>query len=89
MINNNVTNYTSNYNSPMGNKSYINKYDKSLKLPFYGALINNLSSTRSAQTDEIKIADSDVAASDNISISSAITGASAVSDPDTGDATYA
>ena len=86
---NNIGGYTGTYSSPEANNGYVNKYDKSLKLPFYKALLNNLPNMKPAPDDEVKISSSDIAASDNIAISSAVVGASAVSDTDTGDATYA
>jgi len=86
---NNISGYSSTYNSPQVDKSYINKFDKSLKLPFYKVLSSNLPGMKPAGDDEIKINDSEIAASDNIAINSAVVGAAAVSDTDTGSATYA
>ena len=86
---NNISGNTTTYNSSEVYKGYVNKFDKSLKLPFYKVLSNNLSNMKPVQDDEIKINDSDVAASENIAINSAVVGASAVSDTDTGSATYA
>ena len=86
---NNISGYTNINNSQEANRGYVNKFDKSLKLPFYKVLNNNLLNMKSTQDDEIKINDSDVAASENIAINSAVVGASEVSDADTGSATYA
>jgi len=72
-----------NYNTQT-KQTYIDKYDKSLKLPFATAMSNNLSSVRQAQSDEIKPDDSDLAVSDNVELSSAVTEAAALNNSDSG-----
>jgi len=72
-----------NYNTQT-KQTYIDKYDKSLKLPFISALNNNLPSIRQVQTDELRPDDSALAVSDTVQLSSAVVGASTVSDSDTG-----
>jgi len=86
---NSISAYSGAYNSPEVDKSYINKFDKSLKLPFYKVLSSNFPGMKPAGNDEIKINDSEIAPSDNIAINSAVVGVAAVSDTDTGSATYA
>ena len=72
-----------NYNTST-KQTYIDKYDKSLKLPFLNVLQNNLPSIRQAHADEIKPDDSDLIVNDNIELSSAVVGATAVGDSGAG-----
>ena len=67
------TNYTSSYHE--GKKGYINKFEKSLKMPFLNVLYNHLPINKPANIDESDINDTDIAVSDNIELSSAVTGA--------------
>jgi len=66
------------YNSPVTKQTYIDKFDKSLKLPFLSVMNNNVQALRPAQNDEIKPDESDLKISDNVELSSAVTGATEV-----------
>jgi len=81
--------YTNEISSPVVNTGYVNKFEKSLKLPFFNVLYNNMPSSKFAVIDESETDASEVAVSDIVELSSAVVGASNVSDTDTGDATYA
>jgi len=74
-INTNL-NYTNPYHE--GKKGYVNKFEKSLKMPFLNVLHNQLPVNKPAHIDESDIKDTDIAVSDNIELSSAVTGASEV-----------
>ena len=65
-------------------QTYIDKFDKSLKLPFLSLLQNQLPLIKSVQGDEIKPDDSDFAVSDNVELSSAVTAASPAGSSDSG-----
>jgi len=60
-------------------QTYIDKYDKSVKIPFVKALLNHLPNARVHNADEIKPDESELAVSDNIELSSAVSGAAEVS----------
>jgi len=66
-------NFISSYHE--GKKGYIDKYEKSLKLPFLNVLQNHMPLTKPAHIDESDIIDSDISISDNIELNSAVTGA--------------
>ena len=66
-------NYISSYHT--GKKGYIDKFEKSLKLPFLNILQNQLSLAKPAHIEESDIIDSDISINDNIELSSAVTGA--------------
>ena len=59
-----------------GKKGYVNKFDKSLKMPFFNVMQNHLVSIRPAHNDEPDVDDSEIAISDNIELSSAVVSAS-------------
>jgi len=61
-------------------QTYVDQYDKSLKMPYAKVMINNLPHFKTFHADEIKFDDSELNVSDNIELSSAITGAANVSD---------
>ena len=88
----NINNYPYIYTSVQDNIGYVNKYEKSLKLPFLNVMNNHLLSSKPSFIDEPELDESDIAVSDNIELSSAVTGASQVSEsgdgsPDTESAT--
>ena len=72
-----------NYNTST-KQTYIDKYDKSVKMPFAKVMINNLPHFKTFHADEVKYDDSDLALSDNIELSSAITGAANAGDSGAG-----
>jgi len=72
--------YTSNYHE--GKKGYVDKFEKSVKIPFLSVLHNHLPNNKTALTDELEADESDFAVSDNVELSSAVTGSSVVSDSD-------
>jgi len=74
-----------NYNT-VTKQTYIDKYDKSVKMPFVKALANNLPHVK-PYADEVKPDASELAVSDNIELSSAVTGATEVNDTNLGGAT--
>ena len=59
-------------------QTYIDKFDKSIKLPFAKMMINQMPNLKPVQSDEIKPDDSDFAVSDNVELSSAVTEAAAL-----------
>ena len=77
-------NYISSYHE--GKKGYINKFEKSLKLPFLNVLHTHLPGNRPIHANEFEITESDIAISDNIELSSAVTGASETDSSETGTA---
>ena len=66
-------------------QTYIDKYDKSLKLPFFSALQNNLVNSKSNREDENPVNINEISISDNVELSSAVTGATATADSDISD----
>jgi len=76
----NVSGYT--YTSPYhtGKVGYINKFDKSLKIPFLNVLHNQLQSTKPNHIDEPDVDDSEIVISDNIELSSAVVSMSDLGD---------
>jgi len=83
-----VSDYTNINTYTTANQTYIDKYDKSLKLPFLN-ILNNISNEKTASGNELETDNFVSSESGNIAISSAVVGASPVNDTDTGDATYA
>jgi len=63
-----------------GKKGYLNKFEKSLKLPFLSALHNHLPNSKVNEANESKIDDSDIKVSDTVELSSAVVGASALTE---------
>lgn len=80
------THFNLNYNTAT-KQTYIDKYDKSVKLPFATVMINNLPHFKTFHADELKPDESELTLSDNIELSSAITGGTAVGDMNAGNAT--
>ena len=76
----NIGEYTFIHSYHEGKKGYVNKFEKSLKLPFLNVLHNHMPTTRPMPDNETKIDDSDVAVSDNVELSSAVVGSSTISD---------
>ena len=66
-------NYISSYHT--GKKGYIDKFEKSLKLPFLNVLQNYMPLNKPAYIEESDIDSSDILINDNIELSSAVTGA--------------
>jgi len=63
----------SNLNSyHQGKVGYINKFDKSLKMPFLNVLNNHLNSTKPVHIDEPEVDESEIVISDNIELRSAV-----------------
>ena len=77
-------NYISSHHE--GKKGYVNKFEKSLKMPFFSVLHGQLPVSKSTGAHEVKINTSDIATSDNIELSSAVAGATQASGSDTGSA---
>jgi len=73
-----------NYNT-VTKQTYIDQYDKSLKLPFVKVMLNNMPHFMTVNND-VKADVSELAVSDNIELSSAVTGAANVNDADSGGA---
>jgi len=83
-----INNYT-NINTYQGaNRGYINKHEKSLKLPFFSAMQNSMLNTKPAPVEESIPEVTVDNANSRVALSSAVIGASPPSDTDTGDATY-
>ena len=66
-----------NYNTST-KETYIDQYDKSLKLPFVKVLLNNMPHLMTLHKEDVKLDDSELTISDNIELSSAVTGAADV-----------
>ncbi|MCL2663842.1 MAG: hypothetical protein FWE83_11040 [Oscillospiraceae bacterium] len=77
-----IGNYTSVHPYHKGKKGYINKFEKSLKLPFLNVLQNNLPAARPDMDEDIKLNDSDIVISDNVQLSSAVVTATGAGDSD-------
>jgi len=74
------TNYLNIYAGTTNTKqTYIDIYDKSVKLPFLKVLNNNVLNHAATRDNDSKIDTSELVVSDNIELSSAVTGASEVS----------
>jgi len=71
-------NYISSYHE--GKKGYINKFEKSLKLPFMNVLQNHIPINKNIRPDDSEYIDSELSVSDNVELSSAITRVSEVTD---------
>ena len=65
--------YISSYHE--GKKGYVNKFEKSVKMPFLSVLQTNLAHVKPPVSDEFGPTEDDFAISDNVELSSAITGA--------------
>ena len=74
---NNINNYTGLNMYHEGKTGYVNKFEKSLKIPFLSVLHNHLPNNKVALIDELETDDSDFAISDSIELSSAVVGAAA------------
>ena len=74
--------YTSSYHE--GKKGYVNKFEKSLKMPFMKVLHNHLPSIIPINKDDLKPDDSEIAVSDNVELSSAVVRASNADNPEAG-----
>jgi len=83
----NTTNYIETGTYQEGKIGYVNKFEKSVKIPFLSVLHNHLPNNKAALTDELEPNDSELAISDSVELSSAITGASEVGSSNTGDST--
>jgi hypothetical protein len=79
-----IGNYTSTHPYHEGKKGYVNKFEKSLKIPFLSVLHNNLPAVRPDIDDDIKFNDSDIVISDTAELSSAVVSATSTSDSDPG-----
>ena len=80
----NIGNYTHVHSYHIGKKGYVNKFEKSIKLPFLNVLNNHLPNTKPADADDSKIDYSDIAVNDKIKLSSAVVSASDASDSEAG-----
>ena len=74
----NQYNYVSSYHE--GKVGYINKFDKSVKMPFLNVLQNQSQMIKPALSDEPDIDESEIEISDNIELSSAVVAMSNMSD---------
>jgi len=63
-----------------GKKGYINKLDKSLKMPFLNVMQSNMHNIKPTHIVEPDVDDSEVVISDNVELSSAIVSMSDVGD---------
>jgi len=79
-----IGNYTSVHPYHEGKKGYVNKFEKSLKLPFLNVLQNNLPAARPEMDEDIKFYDSDIVISDNAELSSAVVSATGAGNSDPG-----
>ena len=70
--------YTNSYHE--GKVGYINKFDKSLKLPFLNVLQNQLQAIKPNHIDETEIDESEIQISDNVELSSAVVSMSNIGD---------
>jgi len=77
---NNVGGYT--YTNPYheGKVGYINKFDKSLKIPFLNVLYNNMHNNRPNHVNEPDVDGSEIVISDNVELSSAVVSMSNIGD---------
>jgi len=71
----NIGNYTSVYAAATTKQTYIDKYDKSLKLPFLSVLNNSQTNVSATQANEIKTDKSVSEISDTVELSYAVSGA--------------
>ena len=76
-INTNYSGY--NINPGITKQTYIDKFDKSVKIPFLKVLNSNILNTVTTKEEDEKIDTSELAVSDNVELSSAVAGASQVS----------
>ena len=79
-----IDNYTYISSYHEGKKGYVNKFEKSLKLPFLNVLQSNLPAVRPDMDEDIKFDDSDTFISENAELNSAVVGATGASDSDPG-----
>jgi len=79
-----IGNYTSIHPYHEGKKGYVNKFEKSLKLPFLNILQNNLPAARPATDEDMRFYDSDIVISENVELSSAVVSATGAGDSDPG-----
>jgi len=86
---NSIENFAGGYYAVTTKQTYIDKFDKSLKLPFISVMQNRISGIGLNQSGEQKADNSDYSVLDNVELSSAVTGISPKGDPGTGNATYA
>jgi len=63
-----------------GKKGYVNKHEKSLKLPFLNVMSNHMPGIKMNNNDDLMIDAHDVAINDKIELSSAVVSASDASD---------
>jgi len=68
----NIGEYTFVHSYHEGKKGYINKFDKSLKLPFLNVLQNQLQNIKPAHINEPDVDESEIRISDNVELSSAV-----------------
>jgi len=71
-------NYISSYHQ--GKVGYVNKFDKSVKLPFLNVMQNQTHMIKPAHIDEPDVDSSEIELSDNIELSSAVVSSSSMSD---------
>jgi len=71
-------NYISSYHQ--GKVGYVNKFDKSVKLPFLNVMQNQSQIIKPAHMDEPDVDESEIELSDNIELSSAVVSRSSMSD---------
>jgi len=67
-----------------GKKGYVNKFEKSLKLPFLNVMQNNLPALKPDVDVDIKFDDSDIVISENVELSSAVVSATNASNSESG-----
>ena len=70
-----ISGYTTLNTNTTNKQTYIDKFDKSLKLPFVSALQNNLSYIKMAAENEFSPSDAELSISDSVELNSAVTGA--------------
>jgi len=83
-----IGNYTSTHPYHEGKKGYVNKFEKSLKLPFLNVLQSNLPAVRPDIDNDIKFNDFDIVISDKAELSSAVVSATSAGDSDPGVSPY-
>ena len=79
-------NYTHVHSYHEGKKGYINKFEKSVKIPFLKVLHNHLPSVMPVDKEDLKLDESETAINDKIELSSAVVSASDATGSEAGSA---
>ena len=79
-----IGNYTTVHSYHEGKKGYVNKFEKSLTLPFLNALQHHMPSIQQDIDEDVKLDVSDIVISENAELSSAVVSATGAGDSDPG-----